>query len=281
MCNINLILRKDKTHDPKITEAMNTMSFNSFSSNSHGEGYVALNGKLRYHKSLKKIKYEGSYWFLATHQRFATSGIKDKSNSHPFVTKNLILMHNGIFSGMGNDKESDTAVYSRMLSNSLRKEKNIIKAIQETNKKVSGSYSVLVFSDNKVYYYKNASTRMFITQNKDYLIMSTVEENVLYAQWYLGVDGKTNEVDSAMIYDVLDNMKSLAEFEEKPVTYSQSYFNGFKEYGKKKKSYDPYDDYFYKDYWAEAFGKEMKEPLNLEMRDYEDAQKILNGGYGY
>ncbi len=234
MCNINFIYNKKQKDKIQLAEVMNCMSFNSFLNNKDGEGFIAINekGKVKTGKSKTKMVFLEASKFLLTHQRLATSGL-DEEYIHPHETKSLILVHNGVFSGLAEGEKSDTRVYAERLEEEYKKQKgDLIKAIQELNSEVSGSYSIVVYEKKtgKAYYYKEFTTNAWMVENKDYFVMSTEKDNVKYAKLYLKM-GKVEpkEIEEKIIYDIFDKFKNVGTFEEPKstyVNYHQSYMNG-------------------------------------------------------
>jgi len=220
MCNINVVFNRRKVDDVRVNELMNVMSFNSFLNNSDGEGFISLSGKkvLSTDRSRGKIIYSGKpSYFLATHQRIATSG-KNDANIHPHPTENLILLHNGIFSGKGDKDESDTRQYLRLLDDTyIANGGDIVKSIKDVSKIVSGTYSILVYEikTGKFFYFKEDCTNMYVVANDDWLVLSTNYNNIKYARNYLKIKQNVREVKPFRIYDVLKGFKRVAFFSPK------------------------------------------------------------------
>lgn len=101
---------------------------------------------------------------LLMHFRIATSG-KNGKNTQPIEKENYIVIHNGIFTAKGDEKMSDTAEFTKDISNKAKKIKNLTpkkeKSIitREINS-LSGSYSIFIYSKltGRLYYYKNEKT---------------------------------------------------------------------------------------------------------------------------
>ena len=208
MCNINIIYNKQKKVLNIVPELMNILSWNSFTSNPHGEGYLSLNGKFEFKKSENKLIFKTPSYFLATHQRFATSGLKDENGSHPHFSDGLYVLHNGIIYGKGNEKESDTEIFTKELGEEYKKNGgNCVEAIKTICKKTSGSFSILVYEEKteKMYYFKDGSTKMFIVESEEWMVMSTSESNVIYAKTYLGIEDKVREFRDMELYDIFQD----------------------------------------------------------------------------
>lgn len=87
------------------------------------------------------------------HFRIATCGKKDIANAHPFYIANGMLIHNGHFSGAGNDEHSDTnqfasAFYSHLKPGMTEEQKDFLgNLIGGYNKLVmlhsDGSYTII------------------------------------------------------------------------------------------------------------------------------------------
>jgi glucosamine 6-phosphate synthetase-like amidotransferase/phosphosugar isomerase protein len=232
LCNINFVCRKDKLIDPKLTEYINHASFVSYDKNSDGDGYFAVGKKLSHKKSQDKLLYDLKSWLICSHQRYATSG-DDEQDVHPYDTKDFVLVHNGVFSGLGNKGKSDTREFVEMLESNYEScKKDIVKAIQETTKEVTGSFSVFVYHKptKKLYYFKESSTGMYLLENSKYLVMSTIQDNVEYAQHLLGIKGKIMTIEPNEIYEVLNDFEGVGAFEKKQIIYKkpeQSWWSGY------------------------------------------------------
>jgi len=236
MCNINFIYRKSEKESKRIADLMNAISFNSFNHNSDGEGFFLKgNNKNLFGKSKTKIIFNEPAYLFITHQRLSTSG-HNKNNIHPHQKNGFLLFHNGIFSGLGNEKASDTAQYFQKLLKIYDKNKNIIKSIKELNNKISGSYSIVLIDLNKdkYYYYKNNSTSFYKLENKNYIIGSTIKENIQYAKSYLKIKGSIKEVKHGIIYDLL-TFKRITSFKEASL---------FENFGQKTSVFDEKSAYF-------------------------------------
>lgn len=206
MCHINIIKRKDEYCDDNINYYMDIVSWNSFSSNDDGEGYIGFTSrKLLVDRSLNKILYKnlGKFHTLITHQRFATSGF-NLSNVHPHESKNFILQHNGVFTGLGDKNISDTKCYLDKLEEYYIESNDIITSIKRLSVEIHGSYSIVLLSKktNRVYYYKNSSTNMYILEDKNYIVMSTSNNNLKIARILLNIKSKIKEVNPDILYEL-------------------------------------------------------------------------------
>lgn len=246
MCNINLIYNKQKKISGKIANVMDTISYKSFLSNSHGEGCFFLQGKEAIiMKSEHKLIYRNiPSWIIATHQRLATSG-HSKDYIHPFENDNIILMHNGIVQNEKSrkDSESDTYAMFSAIGTDAETESKLIENIKKYVSDYEGSYSVLIFHKptEKLFYFKNSKTNFYFAENNNYLIASTDKNNVMYAGYYLtGTDVKVKSMKENHIIDLF-NGQSVGKIKfkkavwETPYTFSNKKFMA--EYQKELKHY--------------------------------------------
>lgn len=68
-------------------------------------------------KVIQIINNNKKYKNVVIHFRFATSGKTDTDQIHPIqVKKNLYIAHNGVLSGLGDEVESDTQQFAKMLN---------------------------------------------------------------------------------------------------------------------------------------------------------------------
>lgn len=105
---------------------------NSLFNNSDGFGMAWIEGEeIKTFKSLstdsnrlykKYLKvFEATENPMLLHFRISTSGGINLDNTHPFhVSKNLVFMHNGIISGLGNALENDTRHFNRLFLQNIR-----------------------------------------------------------------------------------------------------------------------------------------------------------------
>lgn len=238
MCTINLAMRKDEMPDKEINYYMDIVTWNTWLTNDDGEGYIGWNNKgLKSDRNKDKIIYTKlkSFHKLVTHQRFTTSGY-GLNNIHPHESKNFMLQHNGIFSGLGDKEKSDTKYYLEKLEKSFSETGDLIKTIKLVNKDTSGSYSIILYekATGKLYYYKNGSTSMYLLENSEYFFMSTKESSLDYARLMFDIKAKAREVKSHRIYEITSHgLHKVSGFDSKPVVVYGGYSSWEKDFGKK------------------------------------------------
>jgi len=215
MCNINVIIKKDKKPSHLVTECMNAVTYMSFKSNDDGEGF--FNEKYKVKTSVEKIIYKGNHSMLVTHQRYSTSG-KVPEMTQPLENEDFIIVHNGMFYGLGREKKSDTAQYLFELSKEYKKTGDLLEALKTLNYRTDGYYSVVIYNkaDKSLTYYKSYQSDMFMVQTDDYLLMSTSKQNALYMKRFFKIEEELMEIEDGKFYDMLDNMDYLGDFLEKP-----------------------------------------------------------------
>jgi predicted glutamine amidotransferase len=122
--------------------------------------------------------------FVLTHQRIATSGRNSKMHQ-PFMSENLVLMHNGIMSNFEEKGKSDTYVMFNLLRKSfikyLKKKEDrtaaLVHAINDVFDEKSGSFSVVIFDrkDRRLFYFKNSTTNIHFYMFDDFMMFNTVD----------------------------------------------------------------------------------------------------------
>lgn len=252
MCNISMVM--DKQQNPaglsdRAVTCAEVMGYMSSKFNKDGSGGILVrpDGELfvAYSGEQLRIKRDMGWGTLITHQRLSTSG-HNSENLHPHKRDGFLLMHNGVFSGLGNKDKSDTAEYCDLLQAELDKSHDMIAAIQATHKQVSGSYSVLVYvrATRQLIYYKNATTSMHMLEHPKYRLMSTSDDNIKFAKWFMQLDpAKCQEMDikPRIIYD-LTTLQELGEITDKEITYTATkisdWDDSFLGYGSYGRSYD-------------------------------------------
>ena len=212
MCNINIIIKKDKVPSSEVLNCMNVVSAMSYEGNSHGDGFYGDDHEVYRNKG--KLIYRGDYSFIVSHQRLATSG-KIDSMIQPLQSKHFILIHNGIFRNVGEEslKQSDTHAYLMKLEEEYKKTNDTVQAIKNLNERTEGYYSCVLYDiiADKHYYYKESHSSMYIIDTKTHRLMSTREDNVEYMRAYFGLKTKATKVEDGEIVDLMANKWKVVE----------------------------------------------------------------------
>lgn len=155
-------------------------------------------------KNLRKSDYKTK--ICIAHTRWATHGPKTKINAHPHHdNKNRIsLVHNGIIENYNELKsgligkgyhflsQTDTEVIAVLIGKYLEKGYTMIKSIEETVKRVSGTWALLIL-------HKDFPNKMWITRNGSPLLLGIEETYVIVASEQIAFG---NHIKN---YIVLDN----------------------------------------------------------------------------
>jgi asparagine synthetase B (glutamine-hydrolysing) len=258
MCNINLVynLNKERLSDDEIS-LLNVITYLSFQRNNHGEGFFTLDADLNVGlgKSPDKIIFRRDNikdaYFVATHQRLATSGCNNIM-IHPHEVGRFVLLHNGVFWGLSDKEKSDTRIYTETLNQNFNTLQDLKKAINKTNSEVQGSFSIVLYDrvTGKVYYFKNSSTSAYLLRTKNLIIISTDENNLTYAKRFFNLKAKITPIKNLRLFDVLDEFKSLGKIDNTKslVSYGKCDWEDDELPQKKTKDsriwdYDPYFGY--------------------------------------
>lgn len=218
MCNINVFLTTLGDLSP-LRDVINTTTALSFARNSDGEGYFSLGKNPNLVKNREKVIFNETNLrgntFLAVHERLSTSGFNDLM-IHPHIKERFVLLHNGVFHGIGNKEKSDTAVYLEKINEEFIKTGDLIKALNKVHEDISGYFSVVLWDkvEQKVYYFKNGTAQMYFFRNENFLFMSTVKENISLVLRELGIKGKIKPVKNLRLFEVLEGLKSVGKIKD-------------------------------------------------------------------
>lgn len=231
MCNINFLMKNNVGIINKDIAFLETIAMRSWETNNDGEGYFTPK---RFKKSLNKIFFSlendiiGQPW-IALHERFTTHGENRKSNVHPLVQPNVLLLHNGTLDGdeFEDDKKSD----SRLLTERINKDVpryGIVEALTKNFENATGKKSVLVFDRhaNELYYYKNYAPNFFVSKGRKQFFASTNRGNCdiasSYFKWKAPVVVESNKlynITSGDFKPVCDIYSNYASYPISPSTY--------------------------------------------------------------
>ena len=155
--------------------------------NPEGFGLMyAKNGKLLVYRTFIPDNLTRKYFMIRSnfagiivmHFRIATSGKLDNSNLHPFlIDDNLAMMHNGIFSNLGNKIESDTAELSEILRN--------INGFNPFDKKWKKILSLICGYSSKLVFLSNKGQIQIINEQYGHWVGSNWYSNYSYINYTL------------------------------------------------------------------------------------------------
>ncbi|QCI17451.1 glutamine--fructose-6-phosphate transaminase (isomerizing) [Buchnera aphidicola (Acyrthosiphon lactucae)] len=120
------------------------------------------------------------------HTRWATHGKVSKENTHPHISSNIVVVHNGIIENHSTlrhflqkkgyifSSDTDTEVIAHLLHWEQNKKKDSLKkVIQNSIKKLDGNYSMVIIDQNN-------PTRLIAARSKSPLIIGLgIEENFI------------------------------------------------------------------------------------------------------
>ncbi len=228
MCNINVVIAKDKKKTNKVTECLNVVTHLSYQSNSDGDGYFTEGFKVK--KSVDKQIIRGNHWLGVSHQRFSTSG-KIAEMTQPIESEHFIFVHNGIFRGnnAGDAKVSDSHKVLIAIEDSYEDTHDLKTTLKLLLKEQDGYWSCIIYdkTTKELLYFKDRTSTMFMVNHEDYILMSTKKINVEYMQKYFGINEEIIEPDPFIFFDMLDNFKELDTHKEyiTPVVSANKWWN--------------------------------------------------------
>lgn len=128
----------------------------------HENNIVRIRCVGKVNKLIKKVNKKKIFGNIGiAHTRWATHGRVSKENTHPHISSNIIVVHNGIVEnnsllrsflkkqGYIFYSDTDTEVIAHLLHWEQRKTKNSIKnVIQNTIKRLHGNYSMVIIDKN-------------------------------------------------------------------------------------------------------------------------------------
>lgn len=188
------------------------------------------------------------------HTRASTQGNSENNdNNHPFSTKNFVMAHNGV---INNDEdvrklfkipkkdifrkghktpETDSYVIIWLIEHFYEKEKDVVKAIQETTKLIGGGYACWLFhKDTKdVYLFRNSNPIDigFIPESNTILFASDEDFYEHYKENAKGLDFlggffnyaiSSKSLEEKIIYKILYGNKKIEEYEFEIKPYGTS-----------------------------------------------------------
>ncbi len=162
------------------------------------------------------------------HTRWATHGVVNRNNAHPFADENLTLVCNGIIENylkiqkryvdIPNNIQSDTEVSFYFLSYLLSKYKNPDEAIKTFLKTIKGNYAFVIFikKNDSFYLFKNGSPISLSNKDKSFYICS--DSSILSSyqnKIYHLKDGEVLKINNNLVKRLNNNSKIT--FEENSV----------------------------------------------------------------
>lgn len=207
MCNINLLIKRNEKNSRELLNILNVISAISFTDNSDADGCLFLDakGSRTIEKSTKKLVYKKPAYAYFSHQRFATGGENEDFNAHPFETPHHVIIHNGVFQNYHDLKYSDTYLFAEEFNDRYEKTKDTVQTIKDILTYERGRYSLVIYdkTTGQTYYVKNTTTEFYVSVNDEYIVASTLKDNVELAIEELDIEEPIWTPTAHTIYDLM------------------------------------------------------------------------------
>ena len=179
MCNVHFIKALDGKLSAYDLKQMSNMLESASRGNPHGFGHFSNKDKFKSGKAFDERKHGDrlnqykNHDFVVGHNRYATHGEHSAKNSHPFENDRFVYVHNGVIQNFEELKakhfpNSNLVVDSEIIGELILKytglnDKDVVKAIKKTTKKLDGWYSVFLYDKkfDKLYYFRDGADFYF------------------------------------------------------------------------------------------------------------------------
>lgn len=211
MCGIAGYISNTDNAVEEVINILNQLEYRGYDSS--GIAFLSKN-KIEVIKSvgkisnlIEKIDIKTLSPLAIAHTRWATHGEVNEKNSHPHVSENLSLVHNGIIENYLELKEflitkgykfyswTDTEVVCKLIDYYyLNNNKDKIKAIFRALDDVVGSYALaIIFNDDNKIYAICSNSSLIITKTSEYISLSSDVNSLINKEnnEYYYLDNKT------------------------------------------------------------------------------------------
>jgi glutamine---fructose-6-phosphate transaminase (isomerizing) len=155
----------DKDIGPILLQGLKRLEYRGY--DSAGIAVISQNRDLRYKKVMGKVNDLAEYYDQEpiigscglAHTRWATHGVPSEINAHPHISHDQVaIVHNGIIEnyetirkwlsqkGYVLESETDSEVIAHLIHSHLQEQGDLLKAVQETVKRLEGMYAIGVIS---------------------------------------------------------------------------------------------------------------------------------------
>ncbi len=206
MCGIFGIISRESNVAPQINEGLKRLEY---------RGYDSVGVATIYNKSISIRKDKGTLDEVSKrlnlkdmmgtigigHTRWATHGAPSQINAHPHSnrTGDIAVIHNGVIENFLELKKeltdkgytfvsrTDTEVIPHLLTEELKNEKNLRKAITTALRKLRGSYAIALISNNE-------PEKIFCARNESPLVLGVAEDAIYCASDVPAILPYTNQI---------------------------------------------------------------------------------------
>lgn len=251
MCGIIGYIGKEKRAINVIINGLKSLEYRGYDSAGIA---VSENNKIDIIKSSGKIKNlennitnKNESFIGIGHTRWATHGEPNNINSHPHKVKNVTIVHNGIIENYAEIKkdlellgykfnsDTDSEVACGLLNKLYEEYKDKLKAIQEFQKIVRGSYALEIIFDDELdtlYATRKDSPLIVATSNNASYIASDVPAILKETNKYILLDQEQIAVLKNNDIQIYDKNLNKVKFQIKEFAGSQEMAlkNGFEHY---------------------------------------------------
>ncbi len=227
MCGIVGYVGKKNIALNVLTDGLSALEYRGY--DSAGVAFVKKD-KIKIIKSLgkivnlkEKLDYSDKSCLGIGHTRWATHGKPSVTNSHPHNVGKITIVHNGIIEnyeeirkmlkkeGYSFKSETDTEVACALIDYNYKKTKDMVKAINESEKVFKGSYALGIICEdfNDTLFACRKDSPLIVAKDKDgFFIASDVPAILKYTKEYYLLDN----------YDIVKLDKDICFYNEKMKT---------------------------------------------------------------
>jgi len=206
----------------------------------NSDGFGVFNEEREVYKSDNQLGFEDvqeivekfkDSRFIVLHLRLATQGAVCFKNSHPFRHRDNLLVHNGSVTPENHFKDGRADSYQLLRDIYKRKDRDTVKAIQESLKNTSGSVSVFLYDyKGDLYYFRDGSRFKFgKLEDTGEIVGATVGHRLDSAFGWENLN--LSEPDEGKVYKVGKEVRKADQFQMKPHVVTDRSDSVYSSYG--------------------------------------------------